>query len=441
MTMGKAMNRRLKVLLSAYYFSPYRGSEAAVGWNLAVRLAEHVDVTVIFGDLSSKKPMLADWERWCTENPEGIPGLRAVHVAADEKTVAIHDQHVKPGMWFLYYRAYRMWQARVLEVASDLHRQEPFDLLHHLTIIGYREPGDLWKLGIPFFWGPINGAAMTPWNFLPGFGFKGLYRHLTRNILNAVQMRTAKRPRMAACAAAKIWAVTREDQKMVETCWGLKAERMIETGCTPDANATTREFRGDQTLKLMWCGIIEDRKTLHLLIEALALLGLDHSFELHVVGNGPEEPRCRSLAERLDLDERVVWHGRVEHSKVRRLMAECHLLMHTAIKEGTPHVVLEALASGLPVICHDACGMGSAVDETCGVKVPLSSPVRSVGDFADTLKHIYLYPQRVNELSAGAIAMSHKLSWANMARTIFEAYQEGIDQSCRESGNHENTKH
>jgi glycosyltransferase involved in cell wall biosynthesis len=323
----------------------------------------------------------------------------------------------------LYYRAYRRWQQQVLQVAQELHAKEPFDLAHQLTIIGYREPGELWNLGIPFVWGPINGAAMTPWNFLSGFGPKGIYRHLTRNFLNALQMRFAKRPKAAAKAAAKIWAVTQEDQDMVERLWGCSAERMIETGSTPDPAASPRIFHPGQTLKLMWCGIIEDRKTLHLLIEALALQGEGQPFALHIVGNGPEEPRCRALAAKHGLADRITWHGRVEHTTVKQLMADCHVLVHTAIKEGTPHVVLEALSSGLPVLCHDACGMGSAVEESCGVKIPLITPAASTEGFAAALRSLHAAPERISELSVGAIARSHALTWSKLARRIHEAYR------------------
>ena len=429
------MERRPRVLLSAYYFSPYRGSESAVGWNVATRLAEFADVTVIFGDLSSKKPLLADWERWCAEHPEGIRGLKAVHVAADQRTTTIHDLHALPGLWFLYYRAYRRWQRQVLEKARELHAKEPFDLAHHLTIIGYREPGELWNLGIPFFWGPINGAAMTPWNFLPGFGWKDLYRHLTRNALNAVQMRLSKRPRAAANAAAKIWAVTKEDQNMVERLWKGEAERMIETGATPESSAKIRSYGKDQVLNLIWCGIIEGRKALHLLVEALANQGENFQYVLHIVGNGPEETRCRTLAEKHGVNDRIIWHGRVEHAKVKQLMEDCHLLVHTAIKEGTPHVVLEALSSGLPVLCHDACGMGSAVDDTCGVKVPLQSPGASVVGFSEALQSLHASPERIAELSRGAVARSHALSWNNLVQRIDQAYAKALDSRQVKSPN------
>ena len=40
-------------------------------------------------------------------------------------------------------------------------------------MVGYREPGYLWKIEKPFVWGPIGGLENSPWRFLPSLGIKG----------------------------------------------------------------------------------------------------------------------------------------------------------------------------------------------------------------------------------------------------------------------------
>lgn len=160
---------KMRILISAYYCSPYRGGEAAVGWQVASRLAmAGHEVHVICGDLSEDEPTRKDLERYTSE--QGLPeGLTIHHVAADATSRRLHDWHCKPGMWFLYYGAYRHWQKLALKKAVELHADRPFDLVHQLTIIGYREPGYLWKMGIPFVWGPsterlsCHGVSLPDW--------------------------------------------------------------------------------------------------------------------------------------------------------------------------------------------------------------------------------------------------------------------------------------
>jgi glycosyltransferase involved in cell wall biosynthesis len=416
----------MRILLSAYFCSPYRGGEAAVGWQVATRLAKtgH-EVHVICGDLSSDEPTRKDLERYTSEQ-ELPEGLTIHHVAADSRARRLHDWHCKPGMWFLYYGAYRHWQKLALKKAVQLHAESPFDLAHQLTIIGYREPGDLWKLDIPFLWGPINGAAVMPWRFIPGLGGAGAYRHLTRNLMNAVQMRLPSRSRLAARAADKIWAVTEEDQRMVEKIWKCRAELMIETGATPCETARVKSRSPGEPFRLVWCGIIEARKALHLVLQALHQMPPAVTWELQIIGNGPQRDDCESLAASLNLSDRVHWSGNVEHAEAQRLMEHGHVLVHSALKEGTPHVVLEAMTRGLPVICHDACGMGVAVNDLSGIKIPMVDPQSSIAGFRDAILRLATEPKLLESLSAGALARAGELSWDAKIETFIDTYRQVI---------------
>jgi glycosyltransferase involved in cell wall biosynthesis len=414
----------MRILLSCYYFSPYRGGEAAVGWKYATGLAKlgH-EVTVIYGDLSAAMPMKADVERYAHET--GLPeNLTAIHVAPAQASRLIHEMHAKPGLFFLYYPAYRLWQKANLREAARLHAAQPFDLAHHLTIIGYREPGYLWELGIPFFWGPINGAAAMPWGFIPDFGWKGRYQHVLRNVLNDIQMRLPSRSRKAAARAAKIWAVTEEDRRMVADIWGFPVETMIETGANPSEAGAIRRRDTGMTLKLVWCGLLEARKSLHLVLRAMATLPEGVDCELHVIGDGAERGLWQRLAENLGLGESVRWHGRVTHAEAQALMAAGHALIHSSVKEGTPHVVLEAMALGMPVICHDACGMGVAVDESSGLKVEMRDPKTSVVGFREAILRLWNEPGLLEKLSEGALARARELSWENKVEQVAAAYNE-----------------
>ena len=310
-----------------------------------------------------------------------------------------------------------------MEVAERIHAETPFDLAHQLTIITLREPGYLWHLEIPWFWGPINGAANMPWRFLFSFGVTGCYRHLTRNILNLLYTRFARRCRIAANLSAKIWAVTLEDKDMVGRMWNGHAEIMIETGATPKAGVSPKCLTSTEPLRLAWCGIIEARKALHIALSAIAQLPEGRDVELHVIGMGPELARCQRLAAALGLTSNVRWHGHVSHEEAQALMESCHLLVHTALKEGTPHVVLEAMSRGLPVICHDSCGMGIAVNESCGIRIPMYDPAISIEGFKNAIERFSVEPGLLEQLSRGALQRARELSWESHIDKICKAYR------------------
>ena len=85
-------------------------------------------------------------------------------------------------------------------------------------------------------------------------------------------------------------------------------------------------------------------------------------------------------------------------------------------------MVMESLALGLPVICHDACGMGVAVTEMCGIKVPMRGPRISEAGFAAAIRSLLASPQRVAAPSAGALARAQELTWDRKWREIAAAY-------------------
>lgn len=420
------MARRLKVLLSAYYCSPYRGSESAVGWQVACGLAKEHDVTVICGDLSASAPTARDLERYGRE--QGFPeGLEIVHVQAGPVAGWIHDRHRLPGLWFLYYEAYRRWQRQVLVRAKELHSSQAFDLVHHLNIIGYREPGYLWQLGIPFFWGPTTGAALIPPGYLGEFGPKERFRWSSRNRLNRWQIRHARRAAQAARSAERIWAVSPEDRAMFLD-WGVEADAMLETGARIADDAEVRQRGEADPLKLCWSGLFQGIKALPLVMRSLAADG-DPRVTLDVLGDGVEKDRWRKEANRLGLEDRIRWHGMLPREEALKVMFTCHALVHSSVKEGTPHVVLEAMAMGLPVICHDACGMGTAVNKSCGIKVALKGPEESVEGFRSAIQELLSNPGLLGMLSKGAIERARELAWDSNIERIHAAYEAVVPSS------------
>ena len=76
---------------------------------------------------------------------------------------------------------------------------------------------------------------------------------------------------------------------------------------------------------------------------------------------------------------------------------------------------------GLPVICHDACGMQTAVTDRCGIKVPLHDPETSIDGFCRAIQKL-AEPQFYNQLSAGALHRAHELTWDSKVARISEAY-------------------
>jgi glycosyltransferase involved in cell wall biosynthesis len=128
-------------------------------------------------------------------------------------------------------------------------------------------------------------------------------------------------------------------------------------------------------LRLIAVGrLLDEHKNVSALLRALGALapGLRSRFTLDVVGDGPDRARLEALARSLGLDGRVAWHGWRDKRETAELYRRAACLVNPSRYEGLPNTVLEAMASGLPVIASDVGGNNEAVEhEATGWLFPL----------------------------------------------------------------------
>ena len=415
---------RRRVLISAFAFSPYRGSECAIGWNMVTRLAQVHDVTVICGDVKGTKDTQRELSAYFQSHAQ-IPHLTICYVAPGRLVTLCEKIHRIPGCWAVYYLAYNLWQRKAYRIAQELHAKHAFDLVHQLTMQGFREPGYLWRLPIPFFWGPVGGNADEPLAYLPLLSMRGRVQVVVRKLCNCIQRRWQWRPRQAARRAQTVWVSTPADQRCAIDFWNTTAIPMLDAGAESTVGRKPHAWDGKTPLRLVWSGIFFPRKALPILLHAIARLDPHERarVELHVLGDGSEQRNWQRLANQLALQQNVVWEGFVQLEKAHAIMDTCHVCAITSIKEAASVVTLEALSLGLPVICHDACGMGLAITDGCGVKIPMRDPETSIQGFGQAIREFLQHAELVQKLSHGALKRAEELSWDQKAAAIARTYE------------------
>ena len=113
-------------------------------------------------------------------------------------------------------------------------------------------------------------------------------------------------------------------------------------------------------------GSLEERKGHARAFDALA--ALPGSVKLLVVGVGEEERALRAKAASLGLDHRVYFLG--YRTDIDAILFECDVLVLPSTFEATPYVVIEAMASGLPVVASNIYGIPEIVrDGETGILV------------------------------------------------------------------------
>ncbi len=149
-------------------------------------------------------------------------------------------------------------------------------------------------------------------------------------------------------------------------------------------DARRREIPGDAFKLLVVCRLVSWKGTNDVLD---AVEALDAPIRLAILGDGPERHRlAERVARSLTLRDRVELAGAVDRDAVRAYMQASDLLVLASLYEGLSHVVLEAMAAGLPVVASDVPGNRELItDGVNGLLVPYGD-VRRLADAIESLR-------------------------------------------------------
>lgn len=403
----------LKILINAYACSPGMGSEPGMAWNWIVNLARYCELYVITeGEFREKiEAVVSTLEQGCR-----------MHFYYNPVSDEVRRMCWNQGDW-RFYKYYRDWQWKTYLMAKDICQREKIDILHQLNMIGFREPGYLWRLskesGVPFVWGPVDAKDKFPVAYLEGAGLKTKAFMRLKNMLTVLQLRFSSRVRKAVGQASVIFSASSNSQRSFEKYFNVKSPLLNETGCYLQENVL-EDKTGKDVLDVLWVGKMDFRKQLRLAVQAVAD-SRNTNIRLHVVGGGNDIP-YKELASQLGIANLCVWHGAVSHEEVQQLMRNSDVFLFTSVAEGTPHVVLEAIGNNLPVVCLDTCGQGDAVNGAVGVKLPLTTPSQSVKDFADILNKLESDRTILKRMSEHCHARQLELSWDEKAKEMVKTY-------------------
>ena len=410
----------MKILINAYACSPGMGSEPGMAWNWVNNLAKFCELYIITeGEFREKIE-------------EVVPTLeqgKNMHFYYNPVSEEIRKMCWNQGDW-RFYKYYKEWQWKTYLLAKDICKGEKMDVLHQLNMIGFREPGYLWKLSeetdIPFIWGAVDAKDKFPVAYLDGAGLKTKLFMRLKNFLTGIQLRHSKRVLLAAHQASVIFSASSNSQRSFKKYMNIDSPLFNETGCYVQDHPLIDKSQ-KETFDVLWVGKLDFRKQLGIALQSVAITG-NESIRLHIVGGGDAEP-YKLLANTLGIKDKCIWHGAVSHDEVQSIMQNSDVFFFTSVAEGTPHVVLEAIGNNLPVVCFDTCGQGDAVNEKVGKKILLTNPSKSSQSFATILNEFEGNRDLLKHLSENCKQRQVELSWAEKAKTMVGWYEKIVHNS------------
>lgn len=400
----------LSILINAYACSPGMGSEPGMAWNWCVNLAKHCELHIITE---------GEFREQIEAALKTLPQGKNMHFYYNPVSDEIRKMCWNQGDW-RFYKYYKEWQGKTYEMARDICRHTHIDILHQLNMIGFREPGYLWKISdVPFVWGPVDAKEKFPVAYLAGAGLKIQLFMKLKNFLTGIQLRYSQRVHQAVERASVVVSASSNSQQAFKKFFHIDSPLLNETGCYVQEHPIIDKTQKD-TLDVLWVGKMDFRKQLGLAIQSIAKTA-NPRIKLHIVGGGDSVP-YQTLAKELNIDKQCKWHGTITHNEVLRIMQKSDVFLFTSVAEGTPHVVLEAIGNNLPVLCFNTCGQGDSVNEKVGHKIELTNPQQSIKDFAEALNRFENNRNLLKTYSINCKARQLELSWDNKAKQMVELY-------------------
>ena len=399
---------RPELFIMAYACEPGKGSEPGVGWNWAFVLSKYSNVTVMtrannranieaaIGELRGHLPKFEyyDLPRWIMGLKRGSRGL----------------------YWY-----YVLWQIGAYFSAKRLFRSRDFSHVLQLTFGSIWLPQFAHRLGGKFIWGPLGGGERVPNGFARTLSKRAQFSHVLRFIL-IKSLRFNPFIIAPLAGAEKVLLRTHDSLSIIPHKYRAKCSVELETGVNQrllDKFKPCRNSRKNTRPVVLYVGRLVGFKNVDTLLNA-AKMAQDQgsSFDLRLVGDGPEREGLEKSAKDLDL-QNVTFVGNVTQSQVIQELKSADIFAFPSLREAGTWSLIEAMASGCPAICIDTSGMSDIADKESAIMIRPTTPAQVTKDFASALVTLCADPKLRAALGENArTRIRSKFLWENKGRDI-----------------------
>ncbi len=224
--------------------------------------------------------------------------------------------------------------------------------------------------------------------------------------------------RVELLKALRSWWTRRADKVIVPSCylahwvskWGVPENKLvvIHNALKPINDIQPAKLPLKTPVNAVTVGRLISWKRVDTIIKAVAHI---ENMGLVIIGDGPERDRLERIAQDLHVANRVYFAGQRDNAETLALMAACDIFILNSTYEGLPHVVLEAMSLGLPVVATAVGGTPEVVVD--GANGVLLDPTKDM--LAHKMQDLAMDPAKRERLAKqGQQTVSEKFNIQSM---------------------------
>jgi glycosyltransferase involved in cell wall biosynthesis len=194
---------------------------------------------------------------------------------------------------------------------------------------------------------------------------------------------------------------------------------VIPNGVDLNRFSPAEDAKSSDVLRLLTVGRLSATKRIDILIEAIRILynsGLNVHFA--IVGGGQLEQKLRQIVSEANLRDIIKFTGRIESEKMPQMYRRHDIFVSASMQEGMSNAMLEAMASGLPIITTRCEG----VEELIKGNGFIAKSTRAE-ELADAVKKLAVDRELYKKMSAAARKQAENFGWDKVAQDYTERYR------------------
>jgi len=173
-----------------------------------------------------------------------------------------------------------------------------------------------------------------------------------------------------------------------------------------------------EVLRLLTVGRLSVTKRIEMLIDTVEIL-YRTACKLHltIVGGGQMERQLRKIVTERELGDVIEITGRMDSEKMPEVYRQNDIFISASMQEGMSNAMLEAMATGLPIVTTRCEGLAELIDGN-----GLIAGQDNVEEIAKAVKRLTEDSGLYKQMSTAARKQAEKFDWANVASSYIEKY-------------------
>lgn len=387
------------ILISAYGCEPLKGSESGVGWNWVLQMAKNNKLHVITR-ANNRAPIEAHL-------PESLKDNITFYYYDTADFIKKMKNKAK-GLYFYYF----LWQLGIIPLICKILKSGKIDYTMHLTFGSMWMPTFLPFFHTPFIWGPVGGGDCEPKSFLRVLPVKQRIIQSARSMMNLLSV-VNPLIMIPATKASIILARTPNSAQVIPHFYHHKTKVILETAMEEKVFSYKKVIRkDDKVIRMITTGRLVPNKNILTVVRALKYIPKSYHISLTIVGSGPQKKEIEEEIIKNDRIADVEIIAEMPRQEVLQLVEQSDIFLFPSLREGGSWSLMEAMAIGLPVVCLDWAGMAITTNDSCAIRLPVTTPELMPVDMAKAIVKLIEDPQLCNRMGeAGRQRIQQVFNW------------------------------